>query len=150
MKAIRKSQNVRTVLTMAVLTILGYAVWVAAYHPTPFDRLQGADPDGAIACQDLSDWLADPSVPYPVYRMELIGWHASMATTPDIRATAGLVASDARFSDLRRAAFGVYRQYGYNGRTAYADDLATLDRACAAHGLSMPAFHPVDLTAAAT
>ncbi|GLZ77718.1 hypothetical protein Afil01_25250 [Actinorhabdospora filicis] len=136
-------------LIMAVLTIIGYAVWVAAYHPTPYDRLQGADPDGATACQDLSDWLADPSMPYPVYHMELIGWHASLATTADIRATAGLVASDARFADLRQTAYGVYRQYGYNGSTAYADDLATLDRACSSHGLRMPDFHPVDLNATA-
>lgn len=150
METRRKSQNIGTVLTMAVLTILGYAVWVAAYHPTPFDRLQGADPDGATACQDLSDWLADPTMSLPVYRMELIGWHASMATTPDIRQTAGLVESDNRFAELRQTSYGVYRQYGYNGSDAYADDLATLDKVCSDHGLAMPDFHPVNLNATAT
>jgi len=137
----KKTQNRRTVLVMAVITILGYVVWVATYQPTPFDRFQAADPRGASACLGLEHWLDDPDSASPAMRMNTIGYNASLARTPEIKATAGLIETDERFAAYRdEAVLAQYRGYGYGRGHDYADDLATLDGACTAKGLAMPAF----------
>ncbi|GIG66316.1 hypothetical protein [Phytomonospora endophytica] len=137
----KKTQNRRTVLVMAVITILGYVVWVATYQPTPFDRFQAADPRGASACTGLEHWLEDPDGALPVLWMNAIGYNASLSRTPSIRATAGLVENDDRFAAFRdEAVLKQYRIYGYGRGHDYADDLAALDGACAAQGLPMPAY----------
>ncbi|MEV0650545.1 hypothetical protein AB0I28_35355 [Phytomonospora sp. NPDC050363] len=138
----KKTQNRRTVLVMAVLTLLGYVVYVAAYQPTPFDRFQAADPRGASACRGLQHWLDEGGTPVWVPRMNAIGYNASLARTPAISRTSGLIEDDERFAAFRDGAVqDEYRFYGYGRGRDYADDLASLDLACAAQGIDMPAYH---------
>ncbi|HEY1176730.1 MAG TPA: hypothetical protein VGF17_11275 [Phytomonospora sp.] len=137
----KKTQNNRTVLVMAVITILGYVVWAATYQPTPFDRFQAADPRGASACTGLEHWLDDPDRALPAVAMNTIGFNASLSRTPEIRATAGLIENDDRFAAYRdERILAQYRTYGYGRGHDYADDLAALDGVCANRGLAMPAY----------
>ena len=139
----QQTQNRRTAVVVLAVTLIGYVVWVATYSPTALDRLRGEDYYGASACQNEADWLDEAHEDAPAYRLHTVGFESSLATTPAIKGTSGLIGKDDRFAAYRGAVAQTLKTYGWGAGYDFADDLEGLDAACRAQGIDMPPYHPL-------